>query len=267
MDSTPPRFYRIRFVFFLALLFGFAAPIAAEPQNADDTRFALFVDEDQTNKHPEINLRDYYLRIVREASNNVLRIVDMQPQKQVRVRFIPARRFHEETAAPAWITAVYQRGEIIVPVPENEQVGYIQLERTLRHEYVHALVADYSGSRCPAWFDEGLAQYVEGQANGRLAPALRARAKALLPFTSLEKNFPENDELENTLAYAQSLFAAKLLFRKQDLNAAKRYLQFLGRGIEPGKAFRDTFGESLQQFETRLRLEVAAWAHSSAASF
>src|SRR5690606_26447433 len=104
---------------------------------------------------------------------------------KVVLRFLPPEEFRRQTGAPEWTSAMYFRDEITIPLTKSTAWERDELDRALRHEYVHAVIAELSEYRCPAWLDEGVAQLLEGQVNPLLGPALR-RWIALNPAIPLD---------------------------------------------------------------------------------
>ena len=139
-----------------------------------------------------------------------------------------------------------------------------ELDRALRHEYVHAFIAELSGFKCPAWLDEGVAQILEGPANPVLAPALREwiAENNSIPLDSLEHGFTTLEDDMVPAAYAESLFVTKSLIRKKGFASIVDYLKNLRAGMSSRSAFRVAFGQSQKSFENNLTKRIRSWSNS-----
>ncbi|OVE80380.1 hypothetical protein BVY02_00285 [bacterium J17] len=160
---------------------------------------------------------------------------------------------------------MYFRNEITIPLSANKGINPHELERALRHEYVHAVIAELSGHRCPAWLDEGIAQFIEGHANPLLGPALRdwISENHAMPLGWLKDGFTSlNSELVPA-AYAQSLFAARSLVNTLGFSAVTKYLKLLKAGVPENRAFKRAFQKSKSDFEDSLTAQIERWARSS----
>ena len=87
---------------------------------------------------------------------------------------------------PEWVAGVYD-GRVRIPL--DDLYGDTHLSDTVRHELVHAFV-DRLSTRCPAWLNEGLAQWVEGEDLDRAAKRL-GRSEQWLPYKDLARPFLE----------------------------------------------------------------------------
>ena len=137
----------------------------------------------------------------------------------------------------------------------NEQ----ELIRTLRHEYVHAVTAELSGSKCPAWVDEGLAQIFERSSETELRNVLSKWTKKnqFIPLSQLEKGFIALDHNFAAAAYAESFFAMQMLLREHDTNSLVDFFRVLQDGQTLNRAFRLAYASSLDSFENTLRNKIA----------
>lgn len=248
------------------LFIGARALSAAPPayEEIDTPRFILNIDKTSyifKQKTPVSNIPERALKILDDAAEDIQRMFGTRPAKKLVLRFLSLPAFEQETRAPSWTTGMFYRGEIIVPLSQTRPLPDDELERTLRHEYMHAVVADLSDFRCPAWLDEGLAQMVEDNSpivNPGIAGWLRSRQ--ILPFSSLQKGFTVLDERLVPSAYAQSLYSTKKLTQGRGFGSVLQYLEMLNNGVDERKAFERSFGISITSFETQLRSELDALA-------
>ncbi len=233
-------------------------------------RFTLYFGEPESRK-PQADI-DYdslakvTLSVLQQMADELGRVFEIQPQNRVVIRFLEPDEFRERTGAPAWTNAMYFGGEISIPITPELGVDVEELRRAVRHEYVHAVTAEISDQRCPAWLDEGVAQLVEGPANPILGPSLRSwmATNDPLPLSWLQDGFMGLNKELVPVAYAQSLFAARSLVRTSGYPAIRNYLQNLATGMDDETAFHTAFGKTRTEFETRLAAQLDRWSESSA---
>jgi len=133
------------------------------------------------------------------------------------------------------------------------------LRKTIRHEYVHAVIARLSGNRCPAWFDEGLAQVFEGKRLTRedyqeLVAFEKTTASIKLEhfgdgFTSLTRRKALD-------AYRFSLYATLHLVNEASPRQIVKFLSLLSHRISIEGAFKQAFGRSYRGFESSLLTQL-----------
>lgn len=231
-------------------------------------RFTLHYQTDDSTdaRHQRAgDLATQALGMLSRIDQELTRILGYSSTQPVVLRFLNRDEFRKQTGAPVWTNAMFFRGEITIPVEDERGLDQKELYRALRHEYVHALVADFSGYRCPAWLDEGLAQIIEGDPNPLLGPALRkwiSRNEAM-PLDWLENGFTTLNDSMVPAAYAQSLFITRTLINRRGFESVKRYLQELRSGEAPEEAFSKAFNFSQKEFENQLSAQIARWATSN----
>lgn len=260
----------------LASLLFCSPPCQAAPENFETIntpRFTLYIETNEdvqdNEKVRSQNVASEAIKLLNANYEELTRIFSAVPQKKVILRFLSPDEFRRATGAPAWTSAMYYRGEISIPMQNDRSVQMEQLKRSLRHEYVHAIVAELSGNRCPAWLDEGIAQILEGQANPILGPALRQwlTYDNPIPLAWLENGFTTLDKSVVPPAYAQSLFATRTLINSNGFASIRNYLSLLQFGASSEEAFSEAFGSSLNEFESQLQQQLRRWAASTDAKF
>ena len=233
-------------------------------------RFTLHIDDGRpvlTEKVELVkNIVDSSLAILDGTYEELSRIFMTKPQKKVILRFLSPEDFRKKTGAPSWTSAMYFRGEITIPVPVDGQTNFLDLKRAVRHEYVHAVISELSGQRCPAWLDEGVAQLLEGKINPLLGPALRKWVEdsdEAIPLNWLENGFTTLSNDMVPAAYAQSLFATRTIVNRLGFKAIRNYLRLLKHGVSESVAFRLAFKQRKSEFESQLALQMQRWADSN----
>ena len=231
-------------------------------------RFTLFIGEREENEDTQLHhskqIATQSLKVLNDTFDELSRILNFLPERKVVLRFLSPKQFTEQTNAPEWTNAMFFRGEIIIPLNENLSMDAEELKRALRHEYVHAVFAEISGFRCPAWLDEGIAQLFEGQPNALLGPSLKRwiQKHEAMPLDWLENGFTSLDDSVVPAAYAQSLFVSRILVERHGFSGIVKYLTNLKDGHSGETAFKMAFGESQKDFEQSLTRKIALWAGS-----
>ncbi len=204
------------------------------------------------------------IKILNRTYEELKNIFKAAPNRQVVLRFLSPKEFKRQTGAPSWTSAMYYKDEITIPLSESTGIDMLELERALRHEYVHAFIAQLSRYRCPAWLDEGIAQLIEGEPNPLLGPALRRWVvfNDPIPLDWLKNGFTTLDSDIVPAAYAESLFATRQIVDTLGMDAVVKYLNLLAAGRDENLAFKDSFGKTKREFEKELGFSMRRWAHS-----
>ena len=184
------------------------------------------------------------------------------PAFSTTVRLLDEEQFYRLTGAPRWTNAMYYRGEITIPLSPSQLLDLDNLYRSIKHEYTHAVVHSLSGGKCPGWLDEGIAQWAEGAENPALEPALRdwLTLNPPVPLRYLQGGFTKLQTSMVAPAYAQSLFAARNMIKRQGFYRIRRYLDLLRTGKSKAKAFKASFQISEAQYEKQLGSKLRSWA-------
>ena len=240
----------------------------SRPATAVETpRFTLYFPSDNEDSGiPLDKLAKSTLEVLDDTYEELSQQFKVRPQQKVVFRFLTPEEFRNYTGAPAWTSAMYLRGEVSIPVSKEKRPNPIELRRAIRHEYTHAVVAELSGKHCPAWLDEGIAQMMEGDVNPLLGPALRKWSAAnneAMPLEWLQNGFMGLSDSIVPAAYAQSLFATRLIVERLGYSAILKYLSELKRGDAEQTAFQTAFGLPESEFEEKLAAHISRWASSS----
>lgn len=266
-------FFTIFFCFGIALTSGAAAEFSSEDNNVetfDTPRFTLHIDSDSNSydsskKLDNKTLAKGALDTLNQTFEQLTKTFELYPTQKVTLRFLTPEEFSEQTGAPSWTNAMYYRGEISIPLSESNLKDIDDLNNAVRHEYVHAFLAEVTRHRCPAWMDEGLAQLIEGKPNSLLGPSLRKWIKNndAIPLEDLRNGFTTLDRSVVPVAYAQSLFVSRLLVKEHGYAALKNYLLELRKEANPEDAFFKAFNVKQSEFETFLTSKILAWSNTA----
>lgn len=114
----------------------------------------------------------------------------------------------------------------------------------LRHEWVHLLVHQQTGGRCPVWLDEGLAQSLARPTFNSERRDLRSavHGTCLLPFTALSQPFAELPTTYRRLAYLQSRAIVEFCIQRFGTDRIRKLLHVLSHGTPTETAVEQVFG-------------------------
>ncbi|RME59903.1 MAG: hypothetical protein D6780_04365, partial [Candidatus Dadabacteria bacterium] len=185
---------------------------------------------------------------LKSAHRRLLALFNAKPSLKVTMHILDEELFYSLTGAPRWTNALYLNKKILLPVSStSSDKNYKGLLRTVRHEYLHAVVDAISSGRCPGWLDEGLAQWFEHSQNPILEPALFhwLRYNDPIPFKELESGFTSFKGEKVPVSYAQSLWAVKYLLKKYGSTKIGYFLKLLGKGYPEERAFKRSFNITL----------------------
>jgi hypothetical protein len=165
------------------------------------------------------------------------------PAMTVRVRLCDEETFYLSTGAPRWTNAMYFKGQIVIPLSRESEPDLDNIQRSVRHEYTHAVIHALSKGRCPGWLDEGLAQWAEGSVNPLLLQALTRwlDKNPAVPFTLLQGGFTKLPSEMVPAAYGQSLVGTRLLIQRHGLKQFGDFLRMLGSGKSEEVSFINAF--------------------------
>ena len=198
---------------------------------------------------------------LKETHTSLSKAFGELPKFSSSVRLMEEDMFYLSTGAPSWTNALYYKGQILIPVPENENFDYENIKRSLKHEFMHAVINAMSDGKCPGWLDEGLAQWVEGSENPALQPALHRYLKKNppVPLSLLQNGFTKLETKMVPAAYAQSLYATHTLINTYGLDAVGQFLRHLKKDSNKPRVFQAKFSISEQVFESMLGNSLKEW--------
>lgn len=188
------------------------------------------------------------LRSLESAYDLVGRKFGYFPDRPTPVVLYAEKDFHDITQTPDWAGAVYD-GRLKFPV--RGLVAGSELDRVVRHEYAHSLIAALANGRIPAWLNEGLAMWAEEESFGdrRDWAEQILSTRQLLPLASLSQSFAGMPREVVHQAYAQSYLTVLVLVDQYDERRLPRLLEALRHGSPLAQAFADVYPVSLAGFE------------------
>lgn len=184
------------------------------------------------------------------------------------IKLINQDKFFNITKVPNWINAIYFKKHIIFPIDDNISNNKkidIEFLKSLRHEYMHAFIYNLSHGNCASWFDEGLAQWAEGNTNPRLWEELEnfLNKHNALSLSNLERNYTTMPTYLVPVAYAESLFSVKYLIKNSDIENFKKLFSLLNKGYAFNESFKCAFSESIENFDNKISNILYSWKISS----
>ena len=191
------------------------------------------------------------------------------PAFSTSIRLTDQESFHRATGAPKWTNALFYRGQILIPLALDTEPDMDNLRRSVRHEYTHAVVNALSAGRAPGWIDEGLAQWIEGEENPALRPALYhwLTKNDPVPLSLMQGGFTRLSPEMVPAAYAQSLFSATVVINTFGFKSIRRYFDGLRDGLDKDAAFKAGFGLDSTIFEARLTKTLHSWEAQQAVNY
>jgi tetratricopeptide (TPR) repeat protein len=172
-----------------------------------------------------------------------------KPPATIAVILYPDQTFFDITKAASWSGAVFD-GKIRVPTKGLTSVTP-ELRATLIHELAHAFIAALP-QECPAWFNEGIAQLLEGEsaASYRKVLVQLRQAGRLLPLRALEKSFSSLPELAAEVAYAEGLSATEFLVKTHGRPSIRSILELMAQNYNFENAFNTALKKTVREFES-----------------
>lgn len=184
----------------------------------------------------------------------IARTLGSSPSNPINVIFYTDRQFRDITGAPEWAGAGFD-GQIRMPVggvARNLQ----QFDGVLTHELTHAMLSAIAMRNVPAWLNEGLAMYFEGD-DPAAARRRLAAAGVFVPLRNLERGFTGLSAVQATVAYDMSAVATSALITRIGVDNVGFLLQDLDRGQTVDVAVQ-RFGFTFAQFEAELAKRIGA---------
>lgn len=173
-------------------------------------------------------------------------------QKVVVLLYAPDQFRQLRQEMPEWVGGQYD-GKLRLPLLTDHRGAAFR--RIVWHEYTHVIVQELSRNNCPAWLNEGLADYEGSRQEAASYPRLRAalREGTALPMSRLDEFALIQSVDEAALAYEQSLSLVSYLVDRYALWRIKRLLKRLGDGAPFEEAFFREFRLTLPELEKRWR--------------
>lgn len=202
------------------------------------------------------------ITVLNTTHDHFTRLFSDIPAFSTSIRLMDEEEFFELTGAPKWTNAMFFRGQIILPLAKSKTIDIENLNRSVKHEYTHAILSALSAGNLPGWLDEGLAQWFEGEESPGLRAALRDWLKNNdpVPLGLLQGGFTKLKAEMVPAAYAQSLLATRLVAERYGFASMSVYMMLLRDGVDKDTAFESAFNIPLKDFEQQLGRALKRWA-------
>lgn len=171
-------------------------------------------------------------RVLESSYWAIGKTLNSYPGETLMVILYTNKQFQDVTRAPAWAGGGYD-GRIRLAVGGAMRTPAV-LDRVVRHELVHAMIAHAAPRNVPSWVHEGLASVLEGTDRLWIRRVLN-QAEEVFPLEDLTDGFGHLDGREAMVAYAESAVAAEILVDRLGPNLGV-FLQMVGTGHTPDQA-------------------------------
>ncbi len=187
------------------------------------------------------------LERLESAYRDVGRQLGAFPGGRVPVMLYTDGIFPTHASVPHWAQGLFD-GQIRLAV-SWAALREESLDKTLRHEYAHALVHARTGGNVPTWLSEGLAIVAENREPDE-ARRVMGNAGHLIPLQDLHGSFLTLPPTKVTLAYAESETAVRYLLSAHGEAAVRTLLARLGETGDFATAIRDATGGTYAEFQS-----------------
>jgi tetratricopeptide (TPR) repeat protein len=177
--------------------------------------------------------------------------LDLYPDQRFTVILYPRPEFRRVVEAPVWSGGVFD-GKIHIPYRRDSTPPFPQ--RTLYHEYAHAIVHLLARNSVPLWFNEGFATFQEHR-HARDAFNYRyikqnPPEQTLRNLSQISELFKRRENREQArLAYEYSYSFVKFLKERHGLISLKQIINETGRTNDFADAVYNVTGRSLQSLQ------------------
>jgi hypothetical protein len=190
------------------------------------------------------------LDILERARRRVDADIGFASMRLVPVVIYEGGQLEAATDSPHWALGLYD-GKIRISIDTfRDEPEW--LEMVITHEYVHALTHEYTGTRLPSWFREGLADNLARRTRDPLTARLE-EGESLLYIRDLDGPFLALSKEAAVRAYRQSYWMLRNLVKEAGWGAIGDLLRDLhgNRELRFEEAFTDLYGESPAEYLDR----------------
>lgn len=186
------------------------------------------------------DVRDDVRHSLERGYLDAVSLLDYYPRAEIPAILYSEKEFRDVTGSDEWVGGVFD-GKIRVPVKDYRRHRKA-LRRVVRHEVAHAIIRDGCGD-VPTWFNEGLAQYLDGtdrDAADRVARQAGGRGE-IPTLDGLEKGLRGRDRKEVVQAYALTLSFIHYLSRRRGESRFGHVVFRMRQGRSFSEAFRSAY--------------------------
>ena len=189
--------------------------------------------------------------VLEEAYGEFWLFFDHDPVAQrgarLQVTFYEPEQFRAVTGLGHWAGGAFD-GTLRLPIENFDQERSVWT-RTLRHELCHAFLDTASAERLPGWFEEGLAQWLEGDTSQDVAHAERTLGDLeLIPLAELSGPLSGLGKLDRIArGYAEGLLFTLYLIEQYGDSTVSAMVSGTHEGRSIEASFEQRIGVSLSQ--------------------
>lgn len=165
--------------------------------------------------------------------------LNYSPPDPIGVVLYTQQGFEDITQAPGWVGALND-GRIRVPVQGLTSMDS-ELSRVLKHELTHSFIQQKTHGRAPTWFQEGVAQWMEGKRSDENAAVLLQvyNQGQAAPLGRLEGSWMGLSSDVARYAYAWALANVEYIVETQGMGNVERILDRISTGETTEQALRE----------------------------
>jgi tetratricopeptide (TPR) repeat protein len=166
----------------------------------------------------------FVVELLEDAFQRIGAQLNYYPPEHISTILYSDEDFRDVTQSPDWALGVYD-GKIRVPIG-GLQEKTAALEEVVLHEYTHAMIHQQTGGKCPAWLNEGLAQYFAEESDARHVQNVRAllQGGSVPPLRQLEASFLDLNARAASRAYSVSYTVVDYIIEEHGIYAVQRLL-------------------------------------------
>jgi hypothetical protein len=198
------------------------------------------------------DLADLALSILDNARTSLERVFGVVPPVPITVVLYTGDQYARSSSGPDWSGGVFD-GKIRIRESQLK-ANHGTLEDILFHEYLHALLRTMVPSPVPAWFNEGLAQWVEPDGDkDEIAARMKQKRRDELPsLAALTRSFGAvSDRKEVRLRYDSAFDLVVELEQWRTARSFAEMFKLMTAGKRFEEAFDEVYGMNLEVFERR----------------
>ncbi len=155
---------------------------------------------------------------------------------------------------PEWSQAVAFIGERLIVVRLERAEAISRLPRIMAHELSHILIAEMApAERIPVWLNEGIAEYLSGDAlslQDKITIANAMQTGSIPPLETLDSLLAFQNQRAQ-LAYAQARTAVDYFIEQHGVAKLQQLLHNIGYYPSVNDAFEQTVGYDFIDFEIK----------------
>jgi hypothetical protein len=198
------------------------------------------------------DLADLALAILDNTRTSLERTLGVVPPVPITVVLYTGDQYSRSSSGPDWSGGVFD-GKIRIRESQLK-ANRGTLEDILFHEYLHALLRTTVAAPVPAWFNEGLAQWVEPDGDkDEIAARMKQKRRDELPSLAvLTRNFGGvSDRKEVRVRYDSAFDLVVELEQWRTARSFAEMFKLMTAGKRFEEAFDEVYGMNLEVFESR----------------